>query len=178
MNRILIALCCLFFSVGKKDATVLNPKLPVIVSVLECPQQKEMEEKIITALRNRSLKTISYKKGVELFQEQIETARLAQSPEDYKSIKSAGTGMMIHMAELIDKMPIYAQRMYIKVVSGMETGIDSCYYYIREQPEPMPLYSKRKIIDTKVIIQDSIFKKNDIDVLVSAIVQRAVANPN
>jgi hypothetical protein len=177
MPKILFTLVCVFFLSGKKDPTILNPKLPVIVTVLKCTLQSEVEKKIIAALQEKHLELISSEKGAEIFREELRKVRERQSESDLRNLKPSQDGMMDFMQGQLNKIPVYAQRLYIKLVQGSNQGIDSCYYYIRQQPEPVSRYFGKMDTDTRVFMPDSIIKKNDMGILVSALVKRSLANP-
>lgn len=174
MYRISSLLIGIFLFIGGKDPTVLNPKLPVIVTVLKSSQQAVVENQIVNEFKKRNIKVISAKKAAEILHDEITIIRGQQSESDIRNIKPTGDGMMEHLQGLMDRIPAYAQRIYITLIQRDDAVVDSCYYYIRQQPEPLPNYSKRRTIDTKVFIPDSVLKKNDIGVLVSALVDRAL----
>lgn len=175
MYRISFVLVSMFLFMGEKDPTILNHKLPVIVTVLKSSQQVEIEKQVIDELKRRNVKVISAKRSAEILHDELTRVREQQSESDILSIKPTQDGMMDHLQGLINRIPAYAQRIYIQVVQNNPTGLDSCYYYIRQQPEPIPNYSKNKIIDTKVFLPDNVLKKNDLGILVTALVDRALA---
>ncbi len=159
MRSIIIAACVSLFLPGSSNSGKLDAKLPVVVTINECPQKAAFSLILSEKLRERKFTIIDESQAREL----LNDAAVTQSQRDsYKM--SSKTDPVAYAKRTIATMPYVAQRLLVNLTPGKDKRVDSCYYAIRFIPA-------HEVSSSRTFVVDSVAKGNDLDLLARTILE-------
>ena len=168
MRNLLLGIWFIFFGFPSERQDLLDSKLPVVVFVKRFSQQSELTYLLNEKLLEKKIVVVSREKANQMVRSEIEETSIIGYNKVSRQINPENIVELVnnHIAEL----PYVAQRLVVAVVLDKDLKFDSCYYFVQGLPQ-----HKNNLI--KTFINDSIVKKNDLNLLANTIVELSTKKP-